>query len=206
MMRRFGNRLKAFGRDESGSLMAELVLIIPMLIWAYLALYVFWDAYRSLNAVQKSAYTISDMITREMNPVSEPYIAGMQDVMEYMLDADQPMKLRVTSITWQQANNRFSVEWSRSPGGALTRHTNASIASIIDKIPAMADGDTALIVETQVAYVPPFKTGLYPENWDGRPEVPGLLQPQVFRQFIVTRPRFVPRICLQEEIATCAEL
>ena len=36
---------------------------------AYLALFVYWDAFRSVNTTQKAAYTISDMISREMAPL-----------------------------------------------------------------------------------------------------------------------------------------
>ena len=54
------------------------------------------------------------------------------------------------------------------------------------RVPAMSDGDYVIIVEAEIDYKPAFSIGL------GN---------QVLRQFVVTRPRFVPRICLSG--ATC---
>ena len=50
-----------------------------------------------------------------------------------------------------------------------------------DRLPNMADGDHVVLVEVEVNYKPSFNVGL------GN---------QTLKQFIVTRPRFVPRICL----------
>ena len=36
--------LRDFGRDEKGTIMAETVIVLPLLLWAYLALFVYWDA------------------------------------------------------------------------------------------------------------------------------------------------------------------
>lgn len=176
------SRLRRFLRqDESGTLMAEAVLVLPFMLWSYLALFVYWDSYRAINTVQKAAYTISDMISREMVSVTEAYIVGMDAMMEYMIDQDQDAKTRVTEITWSQINNRYEVFWSRSPHNALPRLTTASLSSIADKLPMMADGDHVVLVEVEVNYEPSFNVGL---------------GDQTIKQFIVTRPRFVPRICL----------
>ena len=83
-------RLRRFLRqDESGTLMAEAVLVLPFMLWSYLALFVYWDSYRAVNTVQKAAYTISDMISREMLPVNQTYVNGMRTMMEYLIDHGQ---------------------------------------------------------------------------------------------------------------------
>jgi len=52
----FISRLRRFLRqDESGTLMAEAVLVLPFMLWSYLALFVYWDSYRAVNTVQKAA-------------------------------------------------------------------------------------------------------------------------------------------------------
>ena len=115
-------RLRRFLRqDESGTLMAEAVLVLPFMLWSYLALFVYWDSYRAVNTVQKAAYTVSDMISREMVSVTEAYIVGMDAMMEYLIDQDQDSKTRVSEITWSQINNRYEVFWSRSPHNASQR-------------------------------------------------------------------------------------
>lgn len=178
----FISRLRRFLRqDESGTLMAEAVLVLPFMLWSYLALFVYWDSYRAGNTVQKAAYTISDMISREMVSVTEAYIVGMDAMMEYMIDQDQDAKTRVSEITWSQINNRYEVFWSRSPHNAMPRLTTAGLSAISDRLPIMADGDHVVLVEVEVNYEPSFNVGI---------------GDQTIKQFIVTRPRFVPRICL----------
>ena len=173
--------LARFGRDETGVLMAEAVLVLPFMLWSYLALFVYWDSYRSVNTVQKAAYTISDMISREMVPVTENYINGMDTILEYLIDADQDAKLRVSSIRWSELNNRYEVMWSRSPGNAMIRLTTATVAGIASKLPNLADGDYVVLVEVDVNYHAAFNVGI---------------NDQSLKQFIVTRPRFVMPVCL----------
>ena len=180
-MRSLLDQFRRFGRDESGVLMAEAVIVLPFMLWAYLALFVYWDGYRSINTAQKAAYTISDMISREMVTLPANYPTGMRDVMRYLLDNDQSVKIRVTSVTWSQINNRFEVDWSRSPDSAMPQLTTASIQALAQRIPKMADGDRVVLVETEVSYHPAFNVGMTDE---------------VLKQFIVTRPRFIPKLCL----------
>lgn len=179
-MKTLRNAMRSFARDEKGNLLAELVLVLPFFLWSYLALFVYWDAYRSMNTVQKATYTVSDMISREMVPVSATYLNGLRNVMDYMLDADQDVRMRVTSVTWNALASRFEVQWSYSPNNAMTPHTNATLLAHANRIPNMSDGDTVVIVETEVDYIPSFNVGV---------------GDQTFEQFIVTRPRFVPRVC-----------
>lgn len=177
----FLHTLRRFGRDETGTLVAESVLVLPFMLWSYLALFVYWDSYRAVNTVQKAAYTISDMISREMVPVTEAYIVGMDSVMEYLIDGDQNASIRVSSITWSQINNRYEVLWSRSPGNAMTQLTTGTVNALADKLPLLADGDSIVLVEVDVNYSAAFNVGI---------------NDQTLKQFIATRPRFVPRVCL----------
>ena len=175
------NFLSRFLRDERGAVMAEAVLVLPFMLWAYLALFVYWDAYRSINTSQKAAYTISDMLSREMITISANYPTGMRDLMKYLVDDNQSVKIRVTSVTWSAINNRFEVDWSRSPDNAFPQLTTATIQPMTPQIPKMADGDHVMLVETEVSYHPAFDVGL---------------GDQVLKQFVVTRPRFIPKICI----------
>lgn len=182
--------MRRFGRNEDGSIVAEAVIVLPMMLWAYLALFVYWDAYRSVNAAQKAAYTISDMVSREKITLPVTYFTGLRNTMRYLIDRDQTVKIRVTSIGCASADTlrlcsfdkgQFSVDWSRSPDNAMAQLTTATLQAMKSKIPNMADGDRVVLVETRVYYEPAFNVGLTDE---------------VLSQFIVTRPRFVPKTCL----------
>ena len=179
--------LRRFGRDENGTLLAETVIILPLLLWAYLALFVYWDAYRAVNTSQKAAYMISDMISREKEELPANYPTGLRNVMRYLIDTDREVKIRVTSIYWSVADGKFAVAWSRSPDNAMPRMTTLALQDVKSRIPQMADSDTVVLVETEVTYEPLFNVGL---------------QDSVLRQFIVTRPRTLPKICIVDE-PTC---
>jgi hypothetical protein len=86
-------------------------------------------------------------------------------------------------VVWSQARNRFEVQWSRSTGTTGTARpqlTTATLQPFAPRIPAMTDGDTVVLVETQVEYTPAL-------NYK--------LTGQTLNQFIVTRPRFTNRVC-----------
>lgn len=183
----FRHWLRRFVRDEHGNLIVEGVLVLPILIWAFAALFAYWDAYRSINNVQKATYTISDLISRKQDSVNDAYVAGVRTTMNYLLDANQAGSIRVTSFRWSQADLRYEVIWSRVVGGTKLVLTDATLADLSTRLPKMFDGDSAVLVEAAVPYTPPVAYGL---------------EPTTIEQFVVTRPRFLPRICHVDE--SCA--
>jgi hypothetical protein len=173
--------LRRYARDEKGTIIVDAVIVIPMFVWAYAGLFVYWDAYRSINTVQKASYTISDLISRTQGQVNDDFISGMQATMNYLLRADQGGQIRVTSYQWNVLNDRYEVIFSRAPGGgSMTALTTADLAGLVARLPTMSDGDSAILLETRVPYTPPLSFGL---------------EPTTIEQFIVTRPRFLPKIC-----------
>jgi Flp pilus assembly protein TadG len=182
MLPHLTRRLRRFRDDESGLILAEFVIVLPLLVWAFMALFVYWDVFRSMNNVQKATYAISDLISRQQNDLQADFIPGMQTTMDYLLPDTQLAKMRFTSVKWSVPNDRFEVIWSRSPGGKMTQLNNASLQSYVTKIPVMAPTDTVVIVESEVPYTPSLKVGLDPSY--------------TFSEFIVTRPRFLAKICL----------
>ena len=181
-----------FGREDGGTVVAEAVIVLPLFLWAYIALFVYWDAFRSMNTVQKAAYTVSDMISREKTGKTTAYINGVKEVLEYLIDENKNARMRVTEVTWSDNNHRYEVHWSRSPGNAMTPLTTASLQDYAYEIPTMSAGNYVIIVEVQVDYQPSFDIGMPDET---------------FNEFIVTRPRFVPCIPMDTagvpNITTC---
>lgn len=179
--------LRRFRRGEGGYMLVEAVLIVPFMLWGYIALYSYWDAYRTMTDLQKVAYAMSDLVSREQRTINAAYLNGVRQTMDSMLASDQSVRLRVTSIMWNEAENRFVVEWSSSPSG-MAALTTASVASMQDRIPDMTDGRTAIILEAALDFTPSLSLGFT--------ELPGL-QPMTFQEFIVTPPRYSPRIVFQ---------
>lgn len=182
MFRALCRRLASPLRREDGSILVESVLVLPFLFWGYLGLYTYWDAYRALTTMQKASYALSDLISREQRPVNAAYIDGMRRVMNSMLSNGQETELRVSSVTFSAVRDQYEVEWSNSPAGLMLPLTTETLQGYLNRVPEMNDGDTAVIVETRVEYEPNIQYGL---------------EPQVFEQFVVTRPRFAPRIVFE---------
>lgn len=180
--------LRRFFRREDGVMALEVILTLPVFIFCTMGMYTYWDAFRSLNTAQKATYTVSDMISRETRPISTTYMRGLHDVLQYMVGNNLPVEMRVTSITYSAVRNRYEVDWSRSPYNKMTPLTTTTLQSLVQHIPMLADGDSVVLVESNMRFTPAFQ------------ETPAFfmyLGNEVFQQFIVTRPRFVPRICLE---------
>lgn len=174
-----------FTRDEKGSLVVDTIFMMPLFAWGYFGMIVYWDAYRAENMVQKASYTISDLVSRsqDVDGIDDAYLSGMRTTFNTILNSDDAGKIRVTSYTWSAVRDRYEVIFSRAPGGELPALTTANLAGLTDYLPLMADGDSAILLETEILYVPPQGYALN-EN---------LLQ-----QFIVTRPRFLPKLCHED--------
>ena len=188
MPSRLRQKLQAFARNETGAVVAEAVIILPLFIWAYIGLYAYWDAFRSNNAMQKAAFTVSDMLSREQVEITSGYVDGLQLVVDYLIDEDQTARIRLTSITFDGTDQAFKVHWSASPGGTMSPLTTDSLQAFANLIPDMSPGDYAIVLEVEADYEPNFDVGL--------PD-------QTFREFVVTRPRFAPCLRLAGS-ATCS--
>jgi Flp pilus assembly protein TadG len=181
-MNSFKHALRRFRDDESGLVMAEFIVTLPMLIWVFMALFAYWDVFRSMNTAQKAAYAVSDLISRQNNDIPETFLDNMKSVMEYILPAGLSADMRFTSVKWNSVSKKFEVIWSRTRGG-MTPLDTAKLQALANQIPMMAATDTVVIVETSVPYTPVFNVGLA-TNY-------------TLDEFIVTRPRFLSKICIQ---------
>ena len=185
------NFLRKFGRfadDQKGSLSIEAVFAFPMLFWAATALFTFFDAYKVQNASYRGNYTISDMLSRETEPVDQAYIDGLHQVFRYMTHTGPESSwLRVTIVKCNsncgdESTRALEIVWSHSSGGARGLGT-ADIPFYSDKIPLMAFGDPLILVETSRHYNPPFASALV--SFAERNLV----------SHVVTRPRFANQVC-----------
>lgn len=173
-------RLARFRRDTRGAMSVEALLILPLLLWCYMAMFIYWDAFRSVNTHVKATYTVADLISREINPVNPAYINGLAQIHRYINKVRAgDTYLRVTHFQYNAAQDRFVVLWSRSSAGAPAALTTASLTAMRNRIPVMADADTAILVEAWRAFQPRFDVGI---------------APRTFYEFTVVRPRFLSPI------------
>lgn len=104
--------LSGFSRDTRGSVSVELIIVIPMLLWALAASVVFYDGFRTRYHAQMAAQTVSDIMSRETDLFTADYVEGMNDVFDFLVDARIPTRIRVSSVIWDSANMRNRLQWS----------------------------------------------------------------------------------------------
>jgi hypothetical protein len=149
------HKMRRFARDEAGgSFILETVIMLPLLLWALMAMIVYWDAYRSVNRLEKATYALADTLSRQQAPMPVASVAKWDDLVTYMLDQGQVAQVRITSYHWVAGNNRFEVLWSRSIGGPRPAWTTDTLQTVASNIPMMDDTEYGILTETWVDYEP----------------------------------------------------
>lgn len=187
--------LSRFCADERGTVVTEFVIIFPILIWAWVGMYYYWDVYRAVNMSQKASYTVADALSRSNGLMTPQYIDGMSSLLAYLSDATQPVKMRVTSVKWNKTTGKHEVSWSYSPGSKLTPRTTAGIPAIATQLPTLVEFETVILLETEIDYRPPMgATKIGPISLG--------VGARTLSEFIVTKPRFVTPVCLSGTACT----
>ncbi len=150
-----------FIRKEDGSLSVEAVVMAPLLIWALAAMFVSWDAFKTITISKKATYTIADALSRETNVVTPAYLIAMHETYDYLMGRDEPHALRITVLETvydlDLQKDVVKLVWSEGTGG-IEGYT--SLAPIKNRVPKFAAGDQMIFVESEQSWAPAFGVGL----------------------------------------------
>lgn len=174
-------RAKSFLDDTSGNITVEFVLVMPILFWTFMASYVFFDGYRQSANNLKAANTISDLVSRETAAINNNYVDSMVNLLSLMTRTPSDVDLRLSVIRWDQADDRYYLDWSANRGYP-NELTNANIGDLADRLPVMPDNERVILVETNNVFVPLFNVGLGDINLEN---------------FVFSRPRFVSQVVFE---------
>lgn len=75
-MRNLKRRFITYLRAEDGLVLAEALIMLPLLIWGLIAMFNYWDVFRTINMTQKAAYSIADLLSRQRTPFLWPTRTG----------------------------------------------------------------------------------------------------------------------------------
>ena len=146
-------------RREDGTFSVEAVLMFPLLVWAFVAMFVFFEGLRESNINLKATYTVSDLLSRETELIDQEYLQGMNDVYAWLSRSPNDVNLRVTVVRYDQSSDSHITVWSRGVGKPdLTQEQVNEYIS--PQVPIMADADSAIVVETWTTYTPVMDIGL----------------------------------------------
>ena len=133
--------------------------MFPLLIWAFVALFVFFEGLRESNINLKATYTVSDLLSRETELINQEYLDGMSNVYSWLSRSRNEVNLRVTAVRYDAATDQHIRMWSEGVGKVgLTQQEVDAI--VTPNVPIMADAAWAIVVETWATYTPVMEVGL----------------------------------------------
>lgn len=170
--------LTRFRRETDGYITLEALIVMPALLWIFGAGWVYFDAFRQQSVNQKANYTISDMISRETDPVDGGYIDNARNLLQMLTKSTAAENgLRVTIVEYDSTNG-WQVMWSETRGAPASL-TTGDLADYVNRLPTVASGDQLILVETWEDYDPVIDVGL------------GAF---TIKTYSFTRPRYTPQV------------
>jgi Flp pilus assembly protein TadG len=222
------NRIfREFRTDNRGSVLIESVIFLPAMIFTYIGFSIAWDGYRDNNLAQKATYAVADIISRERGVFNSNTMLNYVRIFSYAAEiptavtmanmTNGPVAVRITSVLFDEADttsgtNSVILQFSfTSSGLQLPKHTAGSLQGIMNKIPALQDGDNIIIVESRLKWVPLFSaedaTDLINPNNNRASAADNAtwFAARTIDTFTTVRPRFVPRLCWKDDLkaSTC---
>lgn len=188
-LRRVRGKFSRFAAGEDAGLSVEAVMVLPMLLWAFLAIFVFFDAYRVKNLALKANYAISDLLSRETSVIDMDYIRGSEGLYEYLTRVESDASLRVTVVQCTadcgESSRTLVRDWSRATDDVEALSNQDIMDSYESIVPWIPQGERVIMVETSLYYVPPFSRAITG------------LGPRTLTDIVLTRPRFAPQLCFE---------
>lgn len=145
--------IQNFARKENGSFSVEAILMFPMLVWAFMALYVFFEGLRESNINLKATYTVADLLSREDNEVDELYISNMNVIYQWLARSQSNVRMRMSVVHYDEDSDTHNLYCSIGVG-VEDMLQEWVYETVTPHVPIMADASAAIVVETWVDYEP----------------------------------------------------
>lgn len=148
-MRRAAVLLRRLARSRRGVSTIEFALVVPVLVLVLFTASALFLLYRESSRAEAATFTVADILSRR-NTVDRGFLDTSYAMFLKMLPADaSQVTFRVSSL--KMTKGAFRVDWS-FPVSPLLPLTDAAVLE--GRLPKIAEGDSLVVVETAVAYVP----------------------------------------------------
>lgn len=179
--------LKRFGHEEKASLSIEALILTPVFFGLLLTMFTLFDVFRARSMSLKANYAVSDLLSRETNPVNAAYLNGLHDIYLYLAPTRTSSWMRVSVVecvdNCRQDDRELRAYWSYSTGTSGALDSDGINTYYDEVIPVISSGEYIIMVETNLEYSAPFDT----IDWSG-------VGDRTLRDLVVTRPRFSPKL------------
>lgn len=158
----------SFCSDEEGTVAIELLLVVPILVWAFLSTFVYFDVYRVEANSTRASLTVADMFSREDVPITGAYLDGAKTLLETLTYEDADPGFRITVYRFNAApagDDTYRVVWSENRGfGPVLTDEDLNDLDIAERLPLMSENALArsILLETRTQYSAPFSIGIGP--------------------------------------------
>ena len=120
-------------------------MLLPVLMVVLLASLTAFDMFRTAQNVEKSTFTIGDMLAREKGALNATKLNNVLLLLRHTVPSAKDGGLRISSIA--RADGKFIVRWSRSVGLSVP-----TTPLVLGTLPDIADGDSVLLTESFVPH------------------------------------------------------
>lgn len=151
LLRRLYNKLL---KEERGSFSIEAILMFPLLVWGFMAMYVFFEGLRESNINLKATYTVADVLSRETDEIDMRYLNNMNAIYAWLARTPEPPQMRVSVVIWDEASQEHVLYWSRGVGAKEDLIQEWVETNVSPHVPIMPDQASAIVVETWANYEP----------------------------------------------------
>ncbi len=170
-------RLLDFARDERGVLTIEAVIMLPVLIFLFVAGFAYFDAYRREAQIDRASYAVSDLLSRREDVLDPTDLEGLQDLFEALTrSAPNATYMRFSELHRTPAG--IAVVWSYATDDQLAL-TTPRAQGLLRRIPTLAAGERVTLVESFSIEEPFFAVGL---------------RDRIVTTAVPTRQRYAPRL------------
>ena len=184
-----------FKQDDRGIFSIEMVIVLPLLLFWFGAVYVFYSAFHTWLKSVKANYTIADLISRQTitNNSFIYALVGVFDSISETLDADNSYFV-VTALQWHDHDDdpntdlQMAIIWSEATNTPEQAATGVAIEDIEDRMPTyVPEFDQVIYVQSYSPFTPIWNwVGLTPDDYDASSGKPAI----VFENDMVTTLRF----------------
>ncbi|EAQ01942.1 hypothetical protein OB2597_00955 [Pseudooceanicola batsensis HTCC2597] len=156
----FRARLRAFLAETRGTVAVESIILLPVVIWTYVAMFSFFDMLRMKSVNQKAAFTIADAYSRETQKIDDTFVNSSYTLFTELTRVNNAA-MRVSVLSFDEDTDKYTVKWSKRRGnGSVAALTDNTVNQMRTQLPEVSSGDEFILLETWNDYMLPFKIGM----------------------------------------------
>jgi|GEM_PF-1904501 len=142
-----------FKSDQTGAMTLEFVIMLPVLMLWFAGMFVFFDAFHKWMKSLKATYTVSDMVTRQLE-IDRPYLMALDSIFDKISQSRDTDKTWFRIIQVKQVNGTPVIEWQDNTSDP--KAADFTIADISAELPTLVDNEHILYFESYRPFSPLF--------------------------------------------------